>query len=427
MNTFVDLHAIHTVPFTNLNRDRSGRPKQAEVGGAVRARWSSQTLKRAMRRHMEGEAGLAGSIRTREIADHVHAALVVTRGWQADEAWQAVYAAFTGILALQTIGGDLGSPSTAAQDDDSASSEEAGGRVGHWWVADAVDRAVDIIDDTDTRAELVAAGHDLLGDITIADGHATPSNKPTAKHLGTLAKSKPLALIAEELAALLAERSPVMQLMGRFLTRKEDWAADDPTFDGALDVIHALTTHEADIESDFFTAVDDLSDGSGAMHPGVAQYTSGTFYRYATIDVGTLRSNLGAVGVDPAQERDLIKAAIAAFVLAEPTGKQHAAASHTLPTLVAVSIRHRPIDYWPAFDQPVRQDWEHPDGLAVQSINRLNKQAGAINRALPTAVGHWHTNLAIDEVDTDSLGQAVDSFDELAGTVIDALPEVAAS
>ena len=46
---FVDIHCLQQVPPSNINRDDTGSPKTAYVGGALRARVSSQSWKRAMR------------------------------------------------------------------------------------------------------------------------------------------------------------------------------------------------------------------------------------------------------------------------------------------------------------------------------------------------------------------------------------------
>lgn len=49
MTTFVQLHLLTFVPPANLNRDDTGAPKTAIVGGDTRLRLSSQSLKRAWR------------------------------------------------------------------------------------------------------------------------------------------------------------------------------------------------------------------------------------------------------------------------------------------------------------------------------------------------------------------------------------------
>lgn len=47
--TILDVHVLHTVPPSNLNRDDTGAPKTALYGGARRSRVSSQAWKRATR------------------------------------------------------------------------------------------------------------------------------------------------------------------------------------------------------------------------------------------------------------------------------------------------------------------------------------------------------------------------------------------
>lgn len=48
---FLDIHAIQTVPPSNINRDDTGSPKTAQYGGVIRARVSSQSWKRAIRKY----------------------------------------------------------------------------------------------------------------------------------------------------------------------------------------------------------------------------------------------------------------------------------------------------------------------------------------------------------------------------------------
>lgn len=42
---FLDVHALQTVPPSNLNRDDTGAPKSAVYGGVPRARVSSQAFR----------------------------------------------------------------------------------------------------------------------------------------------------------------------------------------------------------------------------------------------------------------------------------------------------------------------------------------------------------------------------------------------
>lgn len=64
---FLTIHMIQNHAPANLNRDDLGAPKTAWFGGALRARISSQCLKRSIRRS-ERFAQLCGGIRTRRLA-----------------------------------------------------------------------------------------------------------------------------------------------------------------------------------------------------------------------------------------------------------------------------------------------------------------------------------------------------------------------
>ena len=49
MTTYVDIHLIQSVPPSCINRDDTGSPKTAVVGGVKRHRVSSQAWKKATR------------------------------------------------------------------------------------------------------------------------------------------------------------------------------------------------------------------------------------------------------------------------------------------------------------------------------------------------------------------------------------------
>ena len=99
--------------------------------------------------------------------------------------------------------------------------------------------------------------------------------------------------------------------------------------EAAVQVSHALTTHRALVEDDYYTAVDDLklpSEDAGAGFVGEAGFGSGVFYTYACVDIGLLAENLS-------EDREL--AARAAGALAEalatatPSGKRNSFAHQT--------------------------------------------------------------------------------------------------
>ena len=78
-------------------------------------------------------------------------------------------------------------------------------------------------------------------------------------------------------------------LFGRMVTSDTDANITAP-----VHVAHAFTVHEEESESDYFTAVDDLSgDEPGADTIQETELTSGLFYGYVVVDLPGLLKNLG--------------------------------------------------------------------------------------------------------------------------------------
>lgn len=69
---FIDLHAIQTVPPSNINRDDTGSPKTAQYGGVTRSRVSSQSWKKAMRDYFKENGDLKNAgVRSRNVVHYV--------------------------------------------------------------------------------------------------------------------------------------------------------------------------------------------------------------------------------------------------------------------------------------------------------------------------------------------------------------------
>lgn len=69
---FMDVHILQSLPPSNVNRDDTGSPKSAQYGGVKRARVSSQSWKRAMRKYFyeNTENELLGK-RTYEVGKYI--------------------------------------------------------------------------------------------------------------------------------------------------------------------------------------------------------------------------------------------------------------------------------------------------------------------------------------------------------------------
>ncbi len=91
---------------------------------------------------------------------------------------------------------------------------------------------------------------------------------------------------------------------------------------------HAFSTHKAVVETDSFTAMDDVfrltereKAHAGAAYLGSQSYCSATYYRYISLDLAQLWENLGGVAASVA---DAVEGFSRALYLAVPAGKQNA-------------------------------------------------------------------------------------------------------
>ena len=71
----IEIHVLQNFAPSNLNRDDTGSPKDAEFGGYRRARISSQCLKRAVRRYFREHDLIPAphrAVRTKRLLEHAH-------------------------------------------------------------------------------------------------------------------------------------------------------------------------------------------------------------------------------------------------------------------------------------------------------------------------------------------------------------------
>ena len=236
MTTFIQLHILTAYPPANLNRDDTGKPKTAQFGGVERLRVSSQALKRAWRTSDEFKEALAGHIgeRTQRLGDEIEKHLRV-KGADETEARKIARAVADHFGKLKP------------------EKDKNPARIEQLAFISPEERA-----DAFALAERAAAGENV--DLEEAD---------------LLRKTDGAVDIA---------------MFGRML-------ADDPEFnrDAAVQVAHAITTHRAIVEDDYYTAVDDLkapAEDAGAGFVGEAGFGSGVFYLYVCIDRDLLIRNL---------------------------------------------------------------------------------------------------------------------------------------
>lgn len=154
---------------------------------------------------------------------------------------------------------------------------------------------------------------------------------------------------------------------------------------GSLAVAHAITTHAVDADIDWFTAVDNLQD-LGSAHLGTQEFSSGVFYRYASLNLKQLQVNLGLLADMKAEEsadsrsKALDIAAHVLHLLATevPSAKQQSFAAHNLADLALVSFSAQPVSLANAFEKPIQAD--HKGGFREPSSKELNSYWDKIHR-----------------------------------------------
>ncbi len=226
--------------------------------------------------------------------------------------------------------------------------------------------------------------------------------------------------LAQEFAKLIATEVavPDMALTGRMLETKE-LAKYDTTVEAALQAAHAISTHSATPEVDYFVAADDLpGDDAGAAYLDEAMFASACFYKYFSIDWDQLVSNLKG-------NKELAAHTVGAFLrgaaLANPTGKQNSFAAHNPPDGIVVEIKDTPISYANAFAAPV--PLTGPRDMVTQSIAQL----GQYIHDMDTGFGgpkkrFWFSpnlryKLQLDGAQGAS-GESVESLDKLVGRLL---------
>lgn len=318
---FINFHVLISHSPSCLNRDDMNMQKSAIFGGKRRVRISSQSLKRAMRKSDYYAQHLGTpSERTRELGRLKQKYVAALEGQFTEE--QVVQ-------AIEWISGKEG-----LADDTQADAVAP-------WALDEVSFYC---------AAIASQGEDA--DI-----------KKLEKDIKKSSKSFNEAL-SNTLDIALSGRMATSGLMSNM--------------DGALAVAHAITTHAVDADIDWFTAVDDLvsDDGEvGAGHLNTQEFSSGVFYRYASLNLKQLQVNLGLIATmkdeetETSRQRALSVAKHVLHLLATvvPSAKQQSTAAFNLAEYALVSFSNQPISLANAFEKTVK----NKEGFLKPSISEL--------------------------------------------------------
>jgi len=326
MNNYLNFHILISHSPSCLNRDDMNMQKSAIFGGVRRVRISSQSLKRAFRTSDYYKEHLGKpSKRTRELGK---------LSLKYSEALKDRFSEQQVFQAIELISGSKGLA-------DNPTLQSA--NVSTWSIQEVAyycQQIADMGEEMDTKK---------LEKLIIKN--AAPFNEA----------------LTQAVDIALSGRMATSGLM--------------TNMDGALAVAHAITTHEVDADIDWFTAVDDLVDEEqkkrrvgettegeseqGAAHLGTKEFSSGVFYRYASLNIAQLQENLG----DAPREKALEIAAHVVHLLATvvPSANQTTTAAYNLADYALVSFSRLPISLANAFEAPIIND----KGFLSPSIKAL--------------------------------------------------------
>ena len=373
MSTYVDIHIIQNLPPSCVNRDDSGSPKSAVYGGVRRLRVSSQSWKRATRLYFNDllDAKDVG-VRTKRVVEVLAERITEDAPELAGDAVTLAEGVFKAArIKLSPPRGKKDAP------------QESGYLL-----------------------FLSTSQIARLAELAIASARD-----------GETLDAKTVKKIFKEAHAV------DIALFGRMVADDTDLNVD-----AACQVAHAISTHAAENEYDFFTAVDDdksrsEEEDAGAGMMGTVEFSSATMYRYATVNLDMLVENLG----DGDAALRALEVFIKGFCLSMPTGKQNTFANRTLPEAVVVSVRDdQPVSLVGAFEKPIRTN--EADGYLARSAEALAEHARAIEdsyglKPLASFVVALKGGgvLAPEGPDAPApLGERV-SFTELPGRVLEAV------
>lgn len=340
-----EIHMLKNYPPVNLNRDESGAPKSCMFGGTTRGRVSSQCLKRSWRTSplLSQTVGLEHlGLRTRQLPQLVADKLAEMGVSQ--EYIEAV---------LPKISGFGNKDGTENKDGN--------------YTAQIVFYAPE---DIQAVAETV---------------------EKKLKECQSLKEVK--ALKGKELQEAVkgAEVRPItldMALFGRMVTSN---AFRD--VEAAMQVAHAISTNKLNMESDYFTAMDDLLSGAtmeetGSAMIGDTDYNSACYYLYASLDTDILQENLRYTPDAEKLIQTAVPALIRTMALTNPSGKQNSFAGNVLPSAILIECKEEkvPVSMVNAFVRPIKPEPANDYDIVRGSIQALADQVDTIQNSFGLAV-----------------------------------------
>jgi len=275
-NRFIQLHMLVSYPPSNPNRDELGQPKVATMGGTQRSRISSQSLKRTWRTSdIWKNEGLSIGKRTRELF----------------------------------LDSELGLYAKLQKNFDDEKAEKYTKAI-----LSVFAKTAKLKDKAEAPVDKTLVGKEIVTEQPI---HFSTKEIENIEQLVSSLKEEPTK---EQLASLVDDspRNIDVAMFGRMIAK-----CPDASPDAAIQVAHAISINEVEIEPDFFTAVDDLNK-LGSAHMGEQEFVSAVYYLYICIDTKSLLENLKN---DNAMVQKAVNALTKTAAMIAPSGKQNSYAN----------------------------------------------------------------------------------------------------
>jgi CRISPR system Cascade subunit CasC len=367
---FIQIHTLHTYPAALLNRDDAGLAKRLPLGNAVRTRISSQCLKRH---------------------------------------WRVVEDRF----ALSCLDVPMAIRSRGTLELISKRLQESGVSQTMAQAAAEAMRDAGLLD---------KGGKEKKGEDALKTGQAVLLGKPEIDYLvkrcaelasGDVDEKALKASIAlwlrgkdekKNIEALKHGSGLESALFGRMVTSDVLTSRE-----AAVYVAHAFTVHQAQVENDYFTVVDDLLQDAGELgSAGIfdTELASGLYYGYVVVDVPQLVQNLEGedfkdcfASGTPADRRELAGRVVQHLLHLVATVSPGAKRGSTAPFDWAKFMLVEAGDWQPrslagAFHDALPLDGKEGT-IRQRAVNRLTKEIAAMDDAYGAPLSRHF--LAVDQ------------------------------
>ncbi len=168
---------------------------------------------------------------------------------------------------------------------------------------------------------------------------------------------------------------------------------------------HALSTHKADNDLDFYSAVDDRKpkeDDAGAGMIGTLEFSSAVYYRYAALNLDMLADDDHLAKLSAEERRKVVDAFIRATLQAVPGARKNSMNAHTLPGYVLGTYKSagQPVQLVNAFEEPVRPK----SGLLNASVEAMKSHHAKLKETWGIVCD---TEIAIPDINLNAFCQAL--------------------